>query len=98
MKQTKVNICGIPHTIRKCKDEFTACDQHFGEVDYKTCEILLADDLTETIETETLIHEILHSIFFHIGRNDISQDENFIDVLSNAMIHSFSVKTYEEGK
>ena len=34
----KVNICGIPHKVVECEDKFNI-DCHFGQIDYKPCEI-----------------------------------------------------------
>lgn len=89
-----VNICGIPHTVSKQKDSFGTNEYHFGEIDYKKCEITLADDLPPKLEEETMFHEMLHGIFFHIGRDDLSQNENLIDALANAMMQSFKIKYY----
>lgn len=33
----------------------------------------------------TLIHEVVHAVLDTIGREDLSQDEQFVDLLSNAM-------------
>lgn len=33
----------------------------------------------------TLCHEITHAVLDHIGREDLSQDEAFVDLLSNAL-------------
>lgn len=33
----------------------------------------------------TLWHEITHAILAHIGREDLNQDEAFVDLLSNAI-------------
>ena len=93
-----VNICGIPHTITKCGDPFKGGEEHFGEIDYKTAQIKLANDLSPEIETETLFHEMLHGIFFHIGHAELSENENFIDCLANALMQSFEVKIKEENE
>lgn len=93
-----VNICGIPHTVVKRKDNFGINEYHFGEIDYKTCEIKIADDLTPALEKETLFHEMLHGILFHIGKDELSQDESLISALANAMIQSFDAKQYSANE
>lgn len=90
-----VNICGIPHTVVKRRDNFGINEYHFGEIDYKSCEIKIADDLTAELERETLFHEMLHGILFHIGKDELSQDESLISALANAMLQSFEIKQYE---
>lgn len=87
----KVNICGIPHTIIEKEDAFDT-DLHFGQIDYKACEIILNKDLPVESARETLCHEILHGILIHIGRADLSQDESFVQCLSNAIYQSFEIK------
>ena len=89
-----VNICGIPHKVIMRKDNFGTNEYHFGEIDYKKCEITLADDLPPKLREETLFHEMLHGIFFHIGREDLSQNESLIDALANAFMQSFEIKYF----
>lgn len=46
-----VNICGIPHRIVECEDKFNT-DCHFGQIDYKACEIRINKDMTDANKTE----------------------------------------------
>lgn len=86
-----VNICGIPHEVIYCEDKFDA-DTHFGQIDYKNCEIRINKDLKGEAYNETLCHEILHGILIHIGRDDLSGDEQFVQCLANAVNQTFRVK------
>ena len=85
----KVNICGIPHTVIECEDNFNA-DLNFGLIDYQSCEIKINKNLTPESAAETLCHEILHGILVHIGRQDLSMDETFVQGLANALNQSFT--------
>lgn len=87
----KVNICGIPHEVKEVKDHFDA-DTHFGQINYKECEILLNSDTTIENKKVTLCHEILHGMFTHLGYADHSQDEQLIQCLAQAMAQTFDVK------
>lgn len=91
----KVNICGIPHKIILAKDNFNY-DVHFGQIDYKKCEITVNEDLPPEAQEETICHEIVHGIFIHIGREDLSNDEQLVQSLANAINQSFDVRFVDE--
>ena len=80
----KVNICGIPHTVIECEDYFDA-DTHFGQINYKSCEIRINKDMATEAKEETICHEMVHGILVHLGYNEQSQDEQFVQALANAM-------------
>lgn len=84
----KVNICGIPHKVIYCKDEFNT-DTHYGQIDYGKAVIKISEDISKEQQDEALCHEILHGILVHIGKGELSQDEEFVNVLSNAIYQSF---------
>ena len=92
----KVNICGIPYEIEYCKDNFNM-DTHFGDVDYVKCLIRINEELNEESRKETLCHEIVHALLIHIGRNDLSGDETFVQSLGNAISQSFEARI-DNGK
>ena len=56
-----VNICGLPHKVIEKEDNFDI-DCHFGQIDYKKCEIKINKDMTEEVKKETICHEIVHGI------------------------------------
>lgn len=87
----RVNICGIEHDVIECKDNFNV-DTHMGQIDYKECIIKINEDMPQQLKTATLCHEILHGILIHIGREDLSADEQLITALGNAINNTFSIK------
>lgn len=91
----KVNICGIPHKVICCTDEFDM-DTHFGQIDYKKAIIKINEDISKEQQEEALCHEVLHGILVHIGKDELSQDEEFVQCLSNAIYQSFEVKMSNE--
>lgn len=91
-----INICGVPYTITECDDKFNV-DTHFGMVDYTGCDIRINKGLTKAGKRETLCHEILHAILVHIGRNELSADETFVQSLSNAIYQSFTPRVEERS-
>jgi len=92
-----VNICGIDHKIIEKEDVFNAVDTHFGQIDYTKSIILINSELSEQQKHETLCHEILHGILIHIGKTELSQDEEFVQCLANAIHQSFGVKLKEDN-
>lgn len=84
-----INICGVPHTITEHEDAFNV-DTHFGMIDYAKCEIRINKNMPDASKQETLCHEVLHGILVHIGRNDLSTDEAFVQSLSNAIYQTFT--------
>lgn len=88
----KINICGIPHEVIECEDSFVATAIHFGEIDYKKCVIKIASDMSKEQKEETLCHEILHGILVHLGYDEQSQDEQFVQALGNAINQTFMIR------
>ena len=90
----KVNICGVPHKIVECEDWFDA-DTHMGLISFSDAEIRINKKLTPELKTETICHEVLHGILVHIGREDLSIDDTFVQSLANAIYQTFEVRTTE---
>ena len=86
-----VNICGLPHKVIEKEDNFDI-DCHFGQIDYKKCEIKINKDMTEEVKKETICHEIVHGILVHMGYNDLCNDEQFVQAMGNAINQSFNIK------
>ena len=91
-----VNICGIPHKVIECEDNFNGVDTHFGQIDYKDCEIRINKNMSQESKDETLCHEMLHGIFVHLGYNNYAQDEQLVQALGNAIYQGFNIKTESE--
>lgn len=87
----KVNICGIPHKVIECEDYFDV-DAHFGQINYKACEILVNKDMTPEAKEETICHEMIHGILVHLGYSEQSQDETFVQGLANAIYQGFEIR------
>lgn len=91
----KVNICGMPYTVKECEDHFDS-DCHCGLIIYSECLIKINKNMHEEMKKATLCHEIMHGILLNIGREDLSNDENFVTALGNAIYASFEVKEVEK--
>lgn len=91
-RSEQVSICGIPHKVRFVDDTFCSDSCHFGQIDYKKCEICISNGMSKEMEEQTLVHEILHGIFFNLGYNDLTGDEKLVQSLASAIYQSFTVK------
>ena len=87
----QISICGVPHEVIECADSFDF-DSHFGLIDYKACTIKINKDMSDAAKEEALCHEILHGILVHLGYNQLSQDEQFVQALSNAIYQTFMIR------
>ena len=88
---SKVWICGIPYQIveKETVDENGGC---LGQILYRDCVIEIRKDLPKELYKQTLIHEIVHGMFVNIGRNDLSEDEAFVQSLAMAINLTFDMK------
>lgn len=86
-----VNICGIPHEVIRASDNFDL-DAHFGLINYLKAQIVINEKLKGENAKETLCHEMVHGILVHLGYNDLSNDEVFVQSLGNAICQGFEIK------
>lgn len=91
----KVNICGMLHEVVESTDLFD-CDAHFGQIDYKYARIRLNKDLSEEQKKETLCHEMVHGMLVHLGYNEQSDNEQFVQALGNAIYQGFEIKEFDK--
>ena len=67
-------------------------DLHLGQINFAKAEILVNKDMTPEMTKETICHEIVHGILIHIGCNELSNDETFVQAMGNAINQSFDIK------
>lgn len=90
-----VNICGIPHKVIECEDNFNT-DTHFAQINYSACEIRINKDMTDASKKENICHEMIHGIFFHLGYDDYADNEQLVQALGNAIYQGFEIKSESE--
>ena len=88
---TAVNICGIPYNISYVEDLFDE-GTHLGQITYSKGEILINKNMPQPIINESICHEIIHGILFHIGQDELANNEQFVQALGNAVNQSFNIK------
>lgn len=93
MNNTKtIKLCGIDYKIEKEKNIVLGGTECSGMIEYRTATIKLAKDLNKQVEKQTLWHECVHGILTGIGRDDLSDDETFVQSLAVALDESANLK------
>ena len=87
----KVNICGLPYEVVEEEDKFNI-DCHMGMITYKDLTIRINKDMHPEAKAETVCHEMVHGILVHLGYNDLSNDEQLVQALGNAIYQGFEIK------
>ena len=90
-----MKICGVRYDVVETEDVFDVDATHFGQIDFKKGRILLNKDLSEDVKAETLVHEVTHALLVYIGRQDLTEDEQFVQALGNAIYQTFDLKETE---
>lgn len=90
----KVNICGLQHEVVEIEDGFDM-ECHMGMIQYKDLIIKINKDMPDIAKEETLCHEMIHGILIHLGYQDMSNDEQLVQALGNAIFQSFEVRKVE---
>lgn len=92
----KVDICHIPYEVNhvECVDP-KVDGECLGMIIHSKCEILIKEGLPLELEIQTLIHEMIHGILVLIGRDDLSNDETFVQTLSLAIYQTFNIMKIE---
>lgn len=70
-------------------DAFDSTEKHFGLINYEQCCIYINRAMPDELQKETIFHEFVHGVLLHIGEEDKSLDEKFVQTLSNALYQTF---------
>lgn len=94
-KMKTVKICGIPYQIID-KECIEGSGRVCGEITYDECVIKMREGMNPDYYRQTLIHEVVHGMLVMIGRNDLSEDETFVQSLALAISQTFDLKGEKE--
>ena len=88
----KIKIAGIPYKVKQVNviDE-SDYGVVRGKISYSKCKISIKKNQPKGIKKETLIHEVVHGLLVEIGRNDLSDDETFVQTLANGLMNTKGV-------
>lgn len=88
-----INICGVPHNIiyDNVIDEGSE-GIISGKIIHSKCEIHLRKGLTPEYEKETLVHEMVHGILLHLGKAEMCNDEELVQLLACGIYNHFEIR------
>lgn len=94
-----IRICGIPYRL-KYEDVIDENEEGIicGKIIPSKNIIKLKKGMTTESEREVLIHEMVHGILNHLGKSELSCDEEFVQLMANAIYNHFEIRDdiYEE--
>ena len=82
-----IEILHIPYKIKEC-GELMPSSGEFGCIDYQMQEIKLNKNVKKEQKYTTLIHEILHGVYFACGIDsgtEITVNEQHVDLMANVL-------------
>ena len=83
----KIKIAGMPYKVKQVDviDEESEGITR-GLILYTEGKILIKRKAKN--KAETLMHEIIHGVLVEIGRNDLTEDETFVQSMANALMNT----------
>ena len=93
-----VKICGIPYKIIEKECIESSSGRCLGLITYDEGTIEIRKGQQPDYYRQTLIHEVVHGMLVMIGRNDLSEDETFVQSLALAISQTFELKIEKGDK
>lgn len=79
-----VKIGGLNYKVT-FTDNVEKGERLFGNISYPELEIRIDNTYPEKIQQLAFLHEIVHGILNHIGKHDLQNDDEFVEVFSNVL-------------
>lgn len=93
-----IKICGIPYKIIEKECIESSNGRCLGLITYDEGTIEIRKGQQPDYYRQTLIHEVVHGMLVMIGRNELSEDETFVQSLALAISQTFELKIEEGDK
>ena len=80
----QVEILGVNYEIK----ELEIIDENpnvLGQIVYQKQEIQIKKSLLKDMKNSTIIHEIVHGILFHSGKQELNEKEDLVESLSSSI-------------
>ena len=80
----QVEILGVNYEIK----ELDIVDENpnvLGQIVYQKQEIQIKKSLLKDMKNSTIIHEIVHGILFHSGKQELNEKEDLVESLSSSI-------------
>lgn len=81
----RIHICGMPYTIEVLDKVFDDGVECVGTINFLAGHIRLKKDVSPSMLRQTLMHEILHGICYHLGIKDTADEEKLVDTIATAL-------------
>lgn len=80
----QVEILGVDYEIK----ELDIVDENpnvLGQIVYQKQEIQIKKSLLKDMKNSTIIHEIVHGILFHSGKQELNEKEDLVESISSSI-------------
>lgn len=80
----QVEILGVNYEIK----ELDIIDENpnvLGQIVYQKQEIQIKKSLLKDMKNSTIIHEIVHGILFHSGKQELNEKEDLVESVSSSI-------------
>ena len=80
----QVEILGVNYEIK----ELDIVDENpnvLGQIVYQKQEIQIKKPLLKDMKNSTIIHEIVHGILFHSGKQELNEKEDLVESISSSI-------------
>ena len=80
----QVEILGVNYEIK----ELDIVDENpnvLGQIIYQKQEIQIKKSLLKDMKNSTIIHEIVHGILFHSGKQELNEKEDLVESVSSSI-------------
>jgi hypothetical protein len=85
-----VRILGKTYTITKAEKFMEVDGRVLGQIDYTKQTIKLEDKMNVECEKVTLLHEIMHGVFYQLGFDSECTNEHLIQSIATALYQVLS--------
>lgn len=80
----QVEILGVNYEIKEV-DIIDENPNILGQIVYQKQEIQIKKSLLKDMKNSTIIHEIVHGILFHSGKQELNEKEDLVESLSSSI-------------
>lgn len=92
-----IDILGVVHSIEKYSPKDTGTNRfNMGMWLEDQCKILISDTVSDYQVPATIYHEVLHAVLKAVGESELSENEDFVEKLSRALmqVSKLNIKKY----
>ena len=80
-----IDIGGLPFTVKYDKNDLLKSANIDGMIRYSCQDISLRDNMSKEYTEQVLCHELTHGILNNIGKDELSNNEEFVSAFGNCL-------------